>query len=474
VPDRWYRDPWLNPFQFITMATVVIKNISMLLVSGMLTSGTLRKAGDHNQITPLSSATPRAPASALLAQSQLAGLGSISISEEFVPPQQQPRGVRLKLIAQVLQEGLFYSSSDTDAPRIINTAVAEIIDSDFVPTATDFFDECREGARLLVPEMRAGYQEVRKDHLVIYSDTLQQIRQETTFPELQRRSDALVQDCVRLNRPQEQQCHTVSGLLKSGEAVSKRYNALMVGVESKTGAKFHKAPLKGLVRIAEKMALTPAPKNGQPQRVTDVVRGAIECDNFTTMMNVVRLLRSLDTDLRSEAGSTGGITDKIVVTRSKGRFGKPTSGGWADIMVNFYFEEDDVNRHVCEVQLVHSQLYTIRKNMGAHATYAIFRAALELLEMLSVDPEEGGDSELAVVAWTEDSAAAAREGYSPGDWKAETRALRVKAVAQEAEITSLKSQSEARDAEFASLNAEVASLKSQMASFLAPGLRRLE
>jgi hypothetical protein len=325
MPERWYRDKWLNPFQFITMATVVSKNISMLLVSGMLTSGTLRKAGDRNQITPLSSATSRAPASALLAQSQLAGLGSISISEEFVPPQQQPRGVRLKLIAQVLQEGLFYSSSDTDAPRILNTAVAEIIDSDFVPTATDFFDECREGARLLVPEMRAGYQDVRKGHLVIYSDTLQQIRQETTFPELQRRSDALVQDCLRLNRPQEQQCHTVSGLLKSGEAVSKRYNALMAGVESKTGAKFHKAPLKGLVRIAEKMALTPPPKNGQPQRVTDVVRGAIECDNFTTMMNVVRLLRSLDTDLRSEVGCTGGITDKIVVTRSKGRFGKPTS-----------------------------------------------------------------------------------------------------------------------------------------------------
>ena len=137
-----------------------------------------------------------------------------------------------------------------------------------------------------------------------------------------------------------------------------------------------------------------------------------------------------------------------------------------------------MNQHVCEVQLVHSQLYTIRKNMGAHATYAIFRAALELLEMLSVDPEEGGDSELAALAWTEDSAATAPEGYLPGNWKAETRALRSKAVTQEAEITSLKSrlksQSEARDAEFASLNAEVASLKSQMASFLALGLHRLE
>ena len=36
--------------------------------------------------------------------------------------------------------------------------------------------------------------------------------------------------------------------------------------------------------------------------------------------------------------------------------------------------------HICEVQLVHSQLYTVRKNMGAHKTYSVFRAALELLE----------------------------------------------------------------------------------------------
>jgi hypothetical protein len=162
------------------------------------------------------------------------------------------------------------------------------------------------------------------------------------------------------------------------------------------------------------------------------------------------------------------------VTLSCAWFVKIAKGGWADIMINFYFEEDDVNQHVCEVQLVHSQLYMIRKNMGAHATCAIFRAALELLEMLSVDPEEGGDSELAALAWAEDSTATAPEGYLPGNWKAETRALRSKAVTQEAEITSLKSQSEARDAEFASLNAEVASLKSQMASFLALGLHRLE
>jgi hypothetical protein len=39
--------------------------------------------------------------------------------------------------------------------------------------------------------MREQYQEVRKGHRAIYVDTLQQIRQEPTFPEFIRRSEAM-------------------------------------------------------------------------------------------------------------------------------------------------------------------------------------------------------------------------------------------------------------------------------------------
>ena len=94
----------------------------------------------------------------------------------------------------------------------------------------------------------------------------------------------------------------------------------------------------------------------------------------------LRLFRDLDAELGA-TGETGGILEKICITRGKNRFGKPTSGGWADIMLKFYFVEDE-GVHICEVQLVHGQLFTVRKNMGAHKTYSIFRAALELLEML--------------------------------------------------------------------------------------------
>merc|ERR1711939_370551 len=57
-----------------------------------------------------------------------------------------------------------------------------------------------------------------------------------------------------------------------------------------------------------------------------------------------------------------------------------TSGGWADFMVSFRFRSDP-NQHVCELQLCHKDMMTVRKQMGAHHEYAEFRSALELLEV---------------------------------------------------------------------------------------------
>ncbi len=90
-----------------------------------------------------------------------------------------------------------------------------------------------------------------------------------------------------------------------------------------------------------------------------------------------------------------GITEAICLVRCKGRFGRPTSGGWADIMMNFHFESDRYEwTHVCEIQLVHAELYSVRTNMGTHRSYNEFRAALELCEKVGVDPEEGSDTDI--------------------------------------------------------------------------------
>ena len=69
------------------------------------------------------------------------------------------------------------------------------------------------------------------------------------------------------------------------------------------------------------------------------------------------------------------------VVRIKDRFTNPTDAGWADTLVNLVFE-DDGNGHVCEVQLVHNRMWTVRKEQGAHHGYAQARTAAELLEAI--------------------------------------------------------------------------------------------
>jgi hypothetical protein len=54
------------------------------------------------------------------------------------------------------------------------------------------------------------------------------------------------------------------------------------------------------------------------------VLGTIECRDFTTMINVQRLLCDLDSDL-STTEQTGGISETISISRCKERFGKPTT-----------------------------------------------------------------------------------------------------------------------------------------------------
>jgi hypothetical protein len=193
---------------------------------------------------------------------------------------------------------------------------------------------------------------------------------------------------------------------------------------------------KGLFRICEKLALAPT---WQPERVQDIVRGAIECKDFTTMVNVLRLLCDLDDTLQT-TGETGDLPDRIVITRSKGRFRCPTSGGWADIMVNFYFA-DDPSQHICELQLVHTQLFTVRKNMGAHETYAVFRAALELCEVIGANPEEGTPpGELEELVWKGTDALQMPQGAHMAGLEKRVEELEARVELVQSENSELKTQ----------------------------------
>jgi hypothetical protein len=404
VPATFGPSAWLNPLVFMVNVDSVLNDVSMLLVSGLL-QNCLRRGGVG--ISPNGSCRSADLSNAInVARSQLEQASAIpNNTGVFLAPQAQARSLLLAKVAHALMKELFHehgNSSLKGAVRMMDNAIAEVIEQDFVATARAFFNDCVEDSRQLVPMMRTTYHGVRHGHLMIYKDTLGTIRMDASFPELQQRAEELVLKCAQLDRPRQQSSTTITGLYRNGEAVSKMYDKLMISIASVAGAKFHKVTMKGLMRMVEKLALTSGDKNWKPEFLCDVVRGALECKDFTTMITTVRLLRDLDEHLLI-TGQTGGIKQRICICRAKNRFGNPTSGGWADFMVNFYFEEDG-HKHICEVQLVHSQMFLMRQTMGAHATYGQFRGAKEILEILGLDPEEGADATavriLRELVWT--------------------------------------------------------------------------
>lgn len=99
-------------------------------------------------------------------------------------------------------------------------------------------------------------------------------------------------------------------------------------------------------------------------RVYDLVRGGIIDKYITGIVNIAEFILNAD-----------GVT----VCRVKDRFSEPSPAGWTDLMINFFFNDDD-ERHVCEVQLIHSKMLSQRTTQEGHESYNLFRAATELLQ----------------------------------------------------------------------------------------------
>jgi hypothetical protein len=122
--------------------------------------------------------------------------------------------------------------------------------------------------------------------------------------------------------------------------------------------------LKKMGRIIEKSLLKRKDDPGNANRVCDIVRGMLTCGGMQEIAFVVgRMAERQD----------------IVITRVKDRFiACPSAGGWRDCMINFYLMSD-ANKHICEIQLVHSQMMMARHGLPGHDVYNCVRNADELV-----------------------------------------------------------------------------------------------
>ena len=154
----------------------------------------------------------------------------------------------------------------------------------------------------------------------------------------------------------------------TGRAVYDRYHAF-----TKRAAEFSESAytytkgekkknpgMKGIYRVLEKGAFKYNDDLEGPldfSRIRDLVRGGI-----------------IDRTMRGLGLIAQGIleSDEVTVCRIKDRFNKPSSAGWTDCMINFFFN-DDPNRHVCEVQLIHLKMLSQRTTQEGHDAYNVYR-----------------------------------------------------------------------------------------------------
>lgn len=126
---------------------------------------------------------------------------------------------------------------------------------------------------------------------------------------------------------------------------------------------------KGMFRAHEKVCL-----GSGFDGILDCARGGIECPSMASVRDALQAVL--------DEGKQG----RIRILRIKMRFHEPSEGGWRDALVNFAFT-DDPREHVCELQVIHEKMMTIRADMGAHHGYDKFRGAMELLLYHNVDIE---------------------------------------------------------------------------------------
>lgn len=264
--------------------------------------------------------------------------------------------------------------------------------------------------------LRNVYINNRSGHRGMYGASLNGIKVQPQFPSFMRRAEQLRQSIAARSRRRDsspnEKClkqkngHNVHQLYVTAHRVRNKYDRLLEKLSLRTNATYMRAKMKKPLRVLEKAMVaettrcspqdsssssSSSPSDITPTKpwntgcVLDVVRGAL---SFTTMNEMLMCLELLAATTMDEKGLkeskrcgwdavAAGIEEKLDIVRIKNRFHEPTSGGWADAMVNFRFAGED---HVCEIQFVHAQMMLVRKQMGAHFEYEQFRSALELLE----------------------------------------------------------------------------------------------
>jgi hypothetical protein len=276
-------------------------------------------------------------------------------SPNFIPPLEQPccRAVQMKMecFSEMLRDG------QRPAPETIRQLEGAI------EQTTNFLGSFRRehlNSSDAIAEVKHFTERTRKQYLGIYTSC----HRDLVMPEAGYRpvvQKATEIDTKTKNDNRLQKKDKVPDLYMEGAGLQASLNDFCKTCARETGVgEPIAATCKGLFRIMEKATL-----DGSVPKIRDISRSTIQYKNMSDMLKGLEYVDS---------------SPKVKIIRIKDRWSSPSNGGWADIMINVVFPENE--GHVCEIQFTHKQMSTVRKEMGAHHSYGTFRAAEELLELI--------------------------------------------------------------------------------------------
>ncbi|KAH8055431.1 hypothetical protein JL722_8343 [Aureococcus anophagefferens] len=236
-------------------------------------------------------------------------------------------------------------------------------------------------ARKHAEQLKQSYYETCRAHKHLYFETHQRIQEDERAIYNRVVKDTLEKMVViaddggrgrdadgNVNKARQPEPHDLGGLYSGACRVRDKYVAFLTKLADKSKGTYMKCTIKGFWRIAEKMGMHPDGGGYDRAHVAELLD--VCCDV-------------------TDADTPDVVMDqRIEIVRVKNRFIEPTSGGWADAMINFRFVSSDKRwthgagdvGHICELQLIHNDMLMVRKDWGAHESYSIFRTSIQLLE----------------------------------------------------------------------------------------------
>ena len=178
--------------------------------------------------------------------------------------------------------------------------------------------------------------------------------------------------------PLKQRTSDVCAVYQHGRVVAPMFQEFMEKLAKGSHNVFTMAPPKKIYRMSEKIGVR-AKRLWDGATIVDAVRGTMEMGSMERGMVFLDYLQGADKRLGGDWQDAFDTKIHIVGIKNRWPPNKPAPGGWCCGQVYFSFL-DDANGHVCELQIVHESMESVRKKIGnpAYLKFSANRSAAQL------------------------------------------------------------------------------------------------